>query len=146
VWYSTGVELGRPLREGEPGWQAGKEIYTGGLPPETQHLWALYQPALRGAFDSGVDFTWEREWRVKPRKPEGLPIFSPFHLSPGLRGAILVERDADVGPVRAGVESLAPGDARWGDYLTRIVSLETARRWSGGRDTRYLRLDDWPFE
>lgn len=105
VFYGTKDELGRLLNDGESGFESGKEVYAGDISPDLQYLWVHYQPAA--PWDSyPVDFTWEREWRVKPREP-GLSVLLSTDVTRPAKGSIIVERDADAAPVLAVLDELA---------------------------------------
>lgn len=145
VMYGSERELGRPLRRGEPGWQEGKEVYTDGLPADLQYLWARYIPMMPGSNDDPVDFTWEREWRVKTES-DGLPVLLPTDRGRPPTGIIVVERDDDVQYFRGGLAKLAAGGKDWAKQLNRIVSLETAERRLNDGDLRYAKLETWPDE
>jgi hypothetical protein len=139
VLYGTEAELGRQLKSGERGYEEGKDIYVGGLPPTLQYLWVRYHPGLPGRFGKTVDFTWEREWRVKPG-PEGLGIPLEYRIGKHAMAAVVVERDADVPVLREALAGLLRSGAG-GTPL--IVSLETAQRELPG-DQRYARIETWP--
>jgi len=148
VLYGANIEIGRRMKEGEKGWEEGKDIFEGGLPRELQYLWVNYAPDLPDYCDYPIDFTWEREGRVKPLRcyyPKGLPVFLE-HSYPGLvAGAIIVEKDADVSVVRDKLNSLAEEGKTWAKRLTRVISLETAkRRIESG--TQYVQVDTWQDE
>lgn len=85
--YGDKRELGKQIGSGEAGWQDDKEIFQGGLPPEMQYLWVRYHPLFPGDDEYPVDFTWEREWRVKVAEP-GLPVNLPWDKETQARGAI----------------------------------------------------------
>lgn len=144
VLYASDAELGRRLREGEEGWQKDKEIHAGGLPGELQYLWVRYAPIIPGWGDVyPVDFTWEREWRIKPVAP-GLPIVLATDRYSSTRRAILVERNDDVPPFRRLLDKLAAAGHTWAKRVDLIVSLETARDRLYKGDRRYGRIETWP--
>jgi hypothetical protein len=143
VLYGSERELGRRLRQGEPGWEEGREIFAGGLPPELQYLWVRYAPLMAGSDGYPVDFTWEREWRVKT-EGDGLPALLNTDWYRPSKGVIVVERDEDIVFFREGLAQLVARGKAWASHLTRIVSLETARRKLEEGDTRYAKLDTWP--
>jgi hypothetical protein len=145
VLYGSERELGRLLRPDEPGWQDDKEIFTGGLPQDLQYLWVRYKPLLPGCGDYPVDFTWEREWRIKPQAP-GLPVLLTNDWSNPPKGMIIVEKDEDVPCFREGLTQLASTGQEWARHLTRIVSLETAKQRLQEGDVRFAKLDTWPTE
>lgn len=140
--YGTYPELGKLLMPGEEGYEEGKEIYTGGLPRDLQYLWTHYNPPMPGS-TPGADFTWEREWRVKPRDGLRLVLSWDFPFSP--HGVILVEKDHDVSVVTACLQSLIPRSFCLEIFQHRIASLETAERKLEEGDTHYAKLDTWPF-
>ena len=144
VWYCTERELGRRVRPGEPGWEEGKDIFTGGIPPQVQYLWALYEPEEAGSSQYPVDFTWQREWRIKTQGT-GFPVLLADcdHHDPA-RGSILVEKDQDVPVIRSCLDSLVREGRLWAQRLRRVISLETVRRKLQEGDGRYGRLDTWP--
>lgn len=148
VIYGDKSMLGRAVRQGEPGFQAGKDIYMGGLPPDLQYLWVQYKPTVgTHAYDYPIDFTWEREWRIKP-KLAGLPIY--LHGSAGLFppdlavGALVVESDSQVAFVRELLQAKAASGCSWARKLTKIVSLQTADRMLKEGDARFARIETWP--
>jgi len=147
VLYGSDLEIGKKIKEGEPGWQEGKEIYTGGLPPELQYLWVKYDPLGAHAFNYKVDFTWEREWRVKfpsPRfKEGGLPVAirNPWSSQ---QGAIIVSKEAEVPEVRSCIEGYRERGLKWTRYVGKIISLEKATERLELNDLRYARLETWP--
>ena len=144
VLYGSERELGGRLREGEDGWEEGKEIYAGGLPRDLQYLWARYAPIIPGHGEAyPVDFTWEREWRIKP-EPPGLPIVLSTDWYEDATRAIIVERDEDVPVFRRGLKTLACEGQKWAERTLLIVSLETAREKLKQGDRRYGRIDTWP--
>ena len=131
VLYSSKAELGKRIKEGEPGWEEGKDIFGDGLPLHLQYLWVNYDPLGIGPFNQTLDFTWEREWRVKfpnPRiKEPGLPV--------GLRnpwseqqGAIFRLRESEIEEVQACIKLHREQQTEWAQYITRVISLETAKR------------------
>jgi hypothetical protein len=144
VLYGSDTELGRRLNEGEPGWEQGKDIFTGGLPAELQYLWVNYDPQSPSIQRPSVDFTWEREWRYKPRV-DGLPVILSWDQSFAPKGTIVVERDADIRAVLTCLQSLRNKDFRWEYWGKRVISLEMARRQLARRDNRYAKIDTWPF-
>jgi hypothetical protein len=147
VLYGSEKELGRRLDTGESGWQEGKDIFTGGLPPHLQYLWVNYAPQEAGIDTPSIDFTWEREWRCKPyqNRGKGLPIVLASDMRFNPTGIILVERDADIGTVRSFIDSLVPSHIQWAQLVGRIASLETARMKLEEGDDRYGKFDTWPF-
>jgi len=149
VLYGSLEEIGRKLRDGESGWEEDKEVYTGGLPADLQYLFVRYDPVGIGPSGYKVDFTWEREWRVRfPNlflKQGSLPV--------GLRngwsqeqGAILVAKESEVAEVRSFVEQERNRDLEWPRYIGKIVSLEKAKERLSAGDQRYGRLETWPVE
>jgi hypothetical protein len=147
VLYGSDQEIGKIIKEGQPGWEGGKEIYTGRLPPELQYLWVRYDPLGISPFNYKVDFTWEREWKVKFPSPwfknGGLPvgIGNPWSSE---RGAILVSKEAEVSEVRLCVEQHRERGAEWARYIGKIISLEKALARLKADDLRYARLETWP--
>jgi hypothetical protein len=145
VLYGSQKELGRPLRQEEQGWEREKEVCTGGLPPELQYLWVRYKPLMAGSADYPVDFTWEREWRVKV-DGDGLPVLLRTDWYRPPKGIIIVERDEDIAFFREELAKLAVSGKEWSKHLTRIASLSTAKNKLKEGDDRYAKLDTWPDE
>ena len=98
---------------------------------------------LRRRGDYPVDFTWEREWRVRAQEP-GLPVLRTTDWYKTATGAILVERDEDVPHFTAILDGLAAQGRKWAQRLRRILSLETAKRMLDAGDARYGRIETWP--
>jgi hypothetical protein len=142
VLYGTERELGKKIQN----CPEGVEIYEGGLPPELQYLWVRYHPLMVGdRNDYPVDFTWEREWRIKP-PVNGLPILLATDRLRPPTGVIIVQRDDDLVPFSEGIASLVENGHKWPIHLRRIISLETAARKLDQEDMRYARIETWPFE
>ena len=86
VIYGSEDILGTLVRLGEPGYEAGKEIYKNGLPKDSQYLWMRYQP-IPNEDGNVVDWTHEREWRCRVTTyhdaklgntpQEGIPLLLP---------------------------------------------------------------------
>lgn len=151
VLYGTSEILGRQVRQGEPNWQEGKEIYGGGLPANHQYLFVRYDPAMAGTGSyPSSDWTWEREWRIRANgrlaANGGLPVLLSFDCDNPPRGAIIVEQDEDTPVVIACLDALTQEGVEWASRLRRVVSLDTARRKLDppGKDARYARLETWP--
>lgn len=147
VLYGDGSIIGRWIRRDEPGYEEGKDIYTGGLPPELQYLWVRYKPASPQSEGYPIDFTWEREWRVKCGEP-GLPVFLEKYerdFTPELpAGALIVEKDEQVPKLRQKLAAKAEAGVSWAGKFSRIVSLETVERKLGEGDHKYARIETWP--
>jgi hypothetical protein len=149
VLYGSDREIGKKIKEGEPGWEEGKEVYTGGLPSEFQYLWVKYDPLGINPFNYKDDFTWEREWRVKFPSPRfqdgGLPvgIRNPWSSQ---QGATLVSKEAEAAEVRSCIEKHRERDVEWAQYIGKIISLESAVTRLEANDLRYARLETWPNE
>jgi hypothetical protein len=142
VLYGGDTEIGRRLQPADSGYQAGKQIYSGGLPEHLQYLYVTYNPIIPGRGQLyPVDFTWEREWRYKG----DLPIILGSDWSRPPLVTVIVQWDQDIPDfVRILSEIAAAGNA-WGHYVSRIASLETAGRMLKARDMRYARLETWPW-
>jgi hypothetical protein len=149
VLYGSYHEIGKKVKKGEPGWEEGKEVYTGGLPPDLQYLWVRYDPVDINGFNYKIDFTWEREWRVKFPSPwfkdGGLPvgIHNPWSLQ---QGAIIVSKEAEVPRVRSCIEQHRDCGNKWPLYIGKVISLEKAAERLEANDQRYARLETWPDE
>jgi hypothetical protein len=142
VLYGGDSEIGRRLQSHEAGYQAGKDIYTGGLPEELQYLFVRYNPIIpgRGALYP-VDFTWEREWRFKG----DLPILLGQDWSRPPLITIIVQWDQDIPDVVRILSEVAALGNAWGHYISRIISFETAGTMLKLGDVRYARLETWPW-
>lgn len=149
VLYGNEHEIGQKIKKGELGWEEGKENYKGGLPPELQYLWVKYDPREVSVFQYKVDFTWEREWRVKFPNPwfkdGGLPVAirNPWSKR---QGAILVAKEAEVAPVLSFVKKFRRRGIEWTQYIGKVVSLEKAAEKLELNDQKYARLETWPDE
>lgn len=110
-----------------------------------QYLWAFYGPHQPGSDVAPVDFTWEREWRIKV-KDSGLRIVLLEDRWKTPKGSIIVERDVDVQRVRDEALALERQHGEDYDWATRIqiISLETAERMIQDGRYEYARLDTWP--
>jgi hypothetical protein len=146
VLYGDEREIGQKVKEGDVGWEKDKEIYKGGLPPDLQYLWVKYDP-VGYPFPHKIDFTWEREWRLKFPNPlvkqEGLPvgIRNPWSHH---QGAIVVAKEAEIVRIRSCIEDHRQAGAEWATYVGRIVSLEKAREKLEAEDQRYAKLETSP--
>jgi hypothetical protein len=146
VLYASKTELGRKLGEREPGWEKDKDIYAGTLPPDLQYLWVNYDPSGIGPFGYTVDFTWEREWRVRIpnfQHKQGLPVAlrNPWGSE---KGAILVQHESELDTVRAAVQKAREAKAEWTEHVGNIIAFETARRKLKEGNRWYARLETWP--
>jgi hypothetical protein len=147
VLYAGKRELGKRIKERQAGWEEGKDIFNGGLPLGLQYLWVNYDPLGVGPFNYAIDFTWEREWRMKfpnPRiKGPGLPVAlrNPWSAH---QGAIIVARDCEVENVEYRIRLYREHQLEWPKYIQRVLSLETAKRRLAEGDRRYARLETWP--
>lgn len=74
-----------------------------------------------------------------------MPIILPTD-GPQPTGAIIVEDDEDIQVVGAKLTELLARGVKWAKKVTKIVSLETAKAKLQDGDSRYARLDTWPFE
>lgn len=130
------------------------------LPDEMKHLFVTYEPTSDPDLHP-VDFTWEREWRIIPRR---LPSHLDDHLEldvdnsahPNASGAVIVRYDKDVPVIEEKLEELRAAIQstknvrhmwrnNWPNRLRRVVSLETAERMLQA-DERYARIDTWPSD
>jgi hypothetical protein len=147
VLYGSDQEIGQKIKQGEPGWEEGKEVYRGGLPPDLQYLWVRYDPLGLSVFQYKIDFTWEREWRVKFPNPwfkeVGLPIALRNPWSAHL-GAVLVSKESEVAQVRSCIDLHRERGAEWAQYINKVISLEKAAQSLEANDHRYARLESWP--
>jgi hypothetical protein len=147
VLYGSKCMLGRRMKPDEPGYEEGKEIYTGGLPADLQYLWVRYEPAVGDSGDYPIDFTWEREWRVKC-SGAGLPVYLDQYsgvFNPATPVcALVVEKDEQVAKVRSLLQAKMGQGVVWAGKLTRIVSLETVATKLKLGDQRYARIETWP--
>lgn len=147
VLYGSKSMLGARVNPGEPGYVEGKEIYAGGLPQDLQYLWVRYAPVADDWGGYPIDFTWEREWRIKCNGA-GLPVYLDYYsglFKPDTPvGALVVEKDEQVDQVRAFLLAQAARAVPWAAKLTRIVSLETAATKLEAGDERYARIETWP--
>jgi hypothetical protein len=147
VLYGSKSMLGERIKPDEPGYQEGKEIYSGGLPADLQYLWVRYEPTVGEWETYPIDFTWEREWRIKRGEP-GLPVYLDFCaglFKPDLPvGALVVEKDEQAKKVEDFLANKAAQGVVWAGKLTRIISLETVARMLEAGDDRYARIETWP--
>jgi hypothetical protein len=145
--YAAKHLLGRKLTEKEGGYEADKDIYDGGLPRDLQWLWSNYDP-VPGVTGYPIDFTWEREWRVKQRPQlPALPIYNSGNYLPRPATVIIVEKDADIPVIEQEMRETNLARKRvWPKYLNKVISLETAGRQLSGNpvDSRYGRIETWP--
>ncbi len=146
VIYGSEDMLGRKLRAGEEGFEDGKKIYQEGLPLLCQHLFALYRPIVATSYDYPIDFTWEKEWRIKP--PKGtLPVALEHSMlaQKGIStGAIIVQKDEDADVVRKKLYELEVAGKKWINLVGRIISLEEAKRRLETGDKQCARIETWP--
>jgi hypothetical protein len=149
VLYASDQEIGRKIREGEDGWQADKEIYTGALPQDLQYLWVKYDPSAIGPFGYALDFAWEREWRLKfPRAAfphGGLPV-GLHDPCTELRCAVLVAAENEIPVICSCLSRLRANGALWTANIGKVISFERARSKLAQGDQRYARLETWPTE
>jgi hypothetical protein len=146
VLYGSESMIGRKLKLGEPGYEEGKDIHTGGLPRELQYLWVQYKPTVDNWIEYPIDFTWEREWRYKC-SGAGLPVYldrygGMYKETP--LGALVVEKDEHIDKARAILRGRADQGIAWATMLTKIVSLETVERMLDAGDRRYARIETYP--
>lgn len=149
VFYGSKAMLGTLLKTGEEGYEEGKEIYKDGLPPSQQYLFVRYKPTVGNWDEYPIDFTWEREWRIKC-SPPGLPVAvsnyeGVFNKETPI-GALIVEKDDQVEHVRTLLKQKAAEGHRWATLLRVIVSLETVATKLKEGDARYARIETLPEE
>ncbi|OAI45813.1 hypothetical protein AYO44_12365 [Planctomycetaceae bacterium SCGC AG-212-F19] len=146
VIYGDQSLVGTEIKPGEPGYIPNRVIYAGGvLPPSHQYLWAMFDPHDPGSRMPNVDFTWEREWRIKVRKP-GLPVILFEDKARIPRGMILVETDFHRGRFIEELDELDRQDQNvydWAKWI-RVVSLELAEHQIKAGNVAYARLETWP--
>lgn len=152
VIYGSKEMLGTQIKAGDPDFEEGKEIFRDGLPRSLQYLFVRYSPNVGNIGTFGeypVDFTWEREWRIKCSLP-GLPLaldnYSGYFKPDIPIGALIVEKDDQVEHVRALMARKVADGQRWAALLTRIVSMETVKAKIGAGDDRYARIETYPDE
>jgi hypothetical protein len=147
----------------------GDEQLLDRLRDEDKYLWVRYNP-IPTEFDQGaypLDWTHEREWRVRVRRhaylswgltpQEGVPlILPPVHSSGAVVVSfpvILVRTAVDVSELRQGLAYLPPYDGTNGfvrklyesfDAL-KIVSLDFVSDRLAAGDTRFARLETIPW-
>lgn len=112
------------------------------LPDSLKYLWVRYMPIFPGQGEYPIDYTWEREWRYD----RDLKVLLDTDWMRPAKGAIIVERDDDVNEFGALLSELAESGNDWANHLTRILSLETAKRKIGEGDLHYCRIETWPEE
>ena len=133
----------------------GSETDLQELPESQQFRFVTYAPCS-DPDDSPVDFTWEREWRVVPRtdrhRRDELELDIDHTAYANADGAIVVRYDEDVPVVKAKLRECrvrAQQCTKWRDKwpfrLRRVLSLETAERMLE-EDSRYARIDTWPWD
>jgi len=147
VIYATQDILGTKIKPGEAGYEEAKEIFRDGLPMNLQWLWSRYEPEYPGSRIDPVDFTWEREWRYRPRQQyseRGMPIAFSHHYPNLYGGAIIVEKDEDIEVIRPELSLRSPADSSWRRYIHLIVSLETAKKKFEAGALEYGRIETWP--
>lgn len=149
VIYGSPAILGRRIKEGEPGYRPGHDIYANGLPPEMQYLWVRYDPGNPAWDEYPIDFTWEREWRLscndsKPGLAIALEEYGygfPDHLP---IGALIVEKDEQLEEFANLVATKAVSGLKWAKCIRRIISLETVKKHLDEGDKRYARIETLP--
>jgi hypothetical protein len=146
--YATKQDLGRRIQQGEPNWDPERELYTDGIPPELQYLFVEYDPSGVGVFNRVVDWTWEREWRLRfPNShfsTKGLPVGIR---NPGssVSGAIVVYSENERTEIQAMLDTIRRRpDGDWVQYIGKVIALETARAKIAQGDQRYCRIETWP--
>ncbi len=108
-----------------------------------------YDPVAMGPFPYKVDFTWEREWRVKfpnwKLQLDGLPVGlrNPWSLE---QGAVVVSKENEIPEVRCALARVQQSGATWTQFIGKIVSLERAAERLAAGDLRFARLETWPNE
>ena len=147
VLYGSKPVLGKPIKRNEPGYEEGKDICTGGLPADLQYLRVRYDPTVGDSGKYPIDFTWEREWRVKCTG-RGLPVYLDQYsgvFNPNTPiCALVVEKDDQVRKACGFLQDKAARGVPWAAKLTCIVSLETVATMLGAGDERYARIETWP--
>jgi hypothetical protein len=145
VIYGDMKILGTEIRPEEDGYVPDRVIYAGGiLPPSHQYLWVMFDP--HEADKPNVDFTWEREWRIK--MPEGVPVCLKVKSQEIRDSVIVVEKDSHIEQFRNELADLRRQHALkfgWVKHI-RIISLETAKRQIDAKNLKYYRIDTWPRE
>jgi Putative abortive phage resistance protein AbiGi, antitoxin len=113
------------------------------LPDSLKYLWVRYSPIFPGRGEGyPIDFTWEREWRYKG----DLKVLLDTDWMRRPKGVLIVDRDSDVAEVGQLLAQLARDGTDWANHLTRIISLETAKKRIDEGDVRYHRIETWPDE
>jgi hypothetical protein len=144
VWYVSSSDLGSEVKKGNKLWKEGCRIHEGKIPPDLQHLCVLYEPYYSDSSINQIDFSWEREWRIKPRKGH-IPLY--YSRRKG-SSAILVRYDEEVETVQRRLEKLSRDLQKhpWANRFHKVISLETAERMLEEGDERYGRIETWPEE
>jgi hypothetical protein len=145
VIYGDMDLLGKELQPTDDDYIPDRVIYSGGiLPPSHQYLWVMFDP--HEADKPNVDFTWEREWRIKV--PSGLPVVLKDKFQTTSDSMIIVERESHVEQFRNELVDLRRQNAvkyGWVQHV-EIISLEAAKRQVDAKSLKYYRIDTWPRE
>ena len=118
------------------------------FPDDLKFLLANYE-TVAPCFDDEdpVDFTWEREWRVRARK-SGFAIvqkaWNRLQTPKTPLGAIIVEKSSDVATVRKKLDDLYSAGKKWVAAASLVISLETAEERLASGFAGYGRIDTWP--
>lgn len=118
------------------------------FPEDFKFLLANYETIAPCFADQDpVDFTWEKEWRVRARM-SGFAIvqkaWNRFQTPKTPLGAIIVEKKSDVPKVRDKLDELYEAGRKWVRALNLIISLETAQERLASGFRGYGRIDTWP--
>lgn len=113
-----------------------------GLPLELQYLWVKYDPVGDNGSCKTLDFTWEREWRIRIAPPGALKldVRSTWHEG---KNAIIVERNEDVLCVVQKLHELAKSGESWPQLFGSIISLKNAKLRMQSQP-EYRRIETWP--
>jgi hypothetical protein len=110
-----------------------------------KHLWVRYDPEIPHHRTGPVDHTWEREWRIRVRDgKQGLPIVLDYPRYEVPEGAIIVDKDRDILDVRKCLRELPDNCFESKDRLTKVISLEKARKKLALGEREFARIDTWP--
>ncbi len=82
--------------------------------------------SVQTALCKTLDFTWEREWRIRIAPPGALKLDVRNTWHEG-KNAIIVERNEDVLCVVQQLHELAKSGESWPQLFGSVISLETAK-------------------